>query len=543
MTSYGICTVLILLCWAFWRLLKQYFIRSSLDNIPGPKRASILTGNVAQLFSRDAWNFHDDITEKYPSVVKFHAPFGGKGLYVVDPKALYHVTVKDIAAYEEPAWFVQVSALTFGQGVFATSGEQHRKQRRVLNPVFSIKHMRSLTPIFYAVAHRLRAGLSAELGDANFGETEILGWLGRTALELVGQGGLGHSFDKLDRPVPNPFHQVLQEIMPTVFSLHLWRVLLPYVMPYIPPRVRRLVGPWLPHRAMQKWRSIVRILDEQAREIYDAKKDALEKGDEHVEHEIHEGRDILSVLLKANSNAAEGDRLSEEEVIGQISSLVFAATDTTSSATARILQLLAEHPDVQDKVRAELLEASPDGEDIPYDRLVDLPFLDAVCRESLRLYSPVIFMSRDARQDAVLPLSEPIQGVNGALMTEIIVPKGTSIVIGILACNKSKALWGDDALEWKPERWLSPLPESLTNAHIPGIYSHLMTFLGGGRACIGFKFSQLEMKVLLAALLPAFRFTLGQREIYWNVAGVSYPTVGRENSNPEMYLNLEVITP
>ena len=59
--------------------------------------------------------------------------------------------------------------------------------------------------------------------------------------------------------------------------------------------------------------------------------------------------------------------------------------DTTSNALARTLHLLAEHQDAQDKMRAELFEASG-TEDIPYDQLVALPYLDAVCRETLRLY-------------------------------------------------------------------------------------------------------------------------------------------------------------
>ena len=65
---------------------------------------------------------------------------------------------------------------------------------------------------------------------------------------------------------------------------------------------------------------------------------------------------------------------------------MFAATDTTSNALARTLDLLVQHPDVQEKLRAELIEASSAaGGDIPYDQLVDLPYLDAVCRETLRL--------------------------------------------------------------------------------------------------------------------------------------------------------------
>lgn len=59
--------------------------------------------------------------------------------------------------------------------------------------------------------------------------------------------------------------------------------------------------------------------------------------------------------------------------------------DTTSGALAHTLQLLAEHPDVQDKMRAEIVQALGGGQEIPYDTLVDLPYLDAVCRETLRL--------------------------------------------------------------------------------------------------------------------------------------------------------------
>ena len=78
-----------------------------------------------------------------------------------------------------------------------------------------------------------------------------------------------------------------------------------------------------------------------------------------------------------------------------------------------------------------------------------------------------------ARQDAVLPLSKPLKGVNGKMIHEILVPKDTTIGVGILSANRYKAIWGEDAMEWKPERWLSPLPESVSEAKIPGIYSNL----------------------------------------------------------------------
>lgn len=77
------------------------------------------------------------------------------------------------------------------------------------------------------------------------------------------------------------------------------------------------------------------------------------------------------------------------------------------------------------------------------------------------------------RSDAILPLSEPITGVDGSTIREVHVPKDTTVIVGVLSSNCNKAIWGEDAQEWKPERWLNQLPESVTNAKIPGIYSNL----------------------------------------------------------------------
>ena len=100
----------------------------------------------------------------------------------------------------------------------------------------------------------------------------------------------------------------------------------------------------------------------------------------------------------------------------------------------------------------------------------------------------------------ILPLSQDIRGVDGTMISQIHVPKGTTVVVDLQASNRSPALWGEDAYEWIPERWLVPLPQALENANIPGVYSHLyecplgsrgrmlttarMTFFGGQRSCL-----------------------------------------------------------
>jgi cytochrome P450 len=68
--------------------------------------------------------------------------------------------------------------------------------------------------------------------------------------------------------------------------------------------------------------------------------------------------------------------------------------DTTSNALCRILHLLTQHQDVQDRLRREVTEAYAERGNLNHDELVALPYLDAVCKETLRLYPPVSFLFR-----------------------------------------------------------------------------------------------------------------------------------------------------
>ncbi|KAJ3559691.1 hypothetical protein NM688_g188 [Phlebia brevispora] len=531
--------------WVLWRILRPYVVRSSLDDIPGPPADSLIYGNFKQLFDRHGWSFHDNMEDLYGPIVKIRGMFQKPALYVFDPKALHHIVLTDQNIWERPSFMIASTRLMFGTGLLGVldrmPGDVHRKQRKMLNPVFSIGHMRSMTPIFYNTAHRLRDAISAH-SDAQGKEIDILNWMGRTALELIGQGGLGYSFDPLVTTTHNSYGDSLKALLPTLARCTGFRMFSHHGSKLGPPSLRRFLISLIPNRDIQQLREIVDTMDRQSSNILSGKRSALRAGDEAVKQQVGEGKDIMSILLRANMATSGDDRLSEDELLGQMSTLVFAATDTTSNALARTLNLLAERQDAQDKLRAEILAAGQ-GEDIPYDQLVDLPYLDAVCRETLRLHSPVSFTAREARRDIVLPFSTPVRATDGTLLNEIVVPKDTLLMIGVRACNRSKALWGEDALEWKPERWLSPdgIPSSVKNAGIPGVYSNLMTFLGGGNSCIGFKFSQLEMKVILAALLSSFKFTLSDKEICWNLADVAYPTVGPISRTPSMPLNVEPV--
>jgi cytochrome P450 len=171
-----------------------------------------------------------------------------------------------------------------------------------------------------------------------------------------------------------------------------------------------------------------------------------------------------------------------------------------------------------------------------------LPYLDALARETLRLYAPITFLSRTTRKDVVLPLSSPIQSTTGDTISAIPIRSNTNVIIGIAAANRDREIWGDDADEWKPERWLGKGFSEVTRSgeKLPGVYSGMMTFLGGSRACIGFKFSELELKVVISTLIESLEFTPSKtKEIVWRNSSIQNP-VTKDNVDGPSSLPLGV---
>ncbi|EEB89978.1 hypothetical protein MPER_11874, partial [Moniliophthora perniciosa FA553] len=427
-----------------------------------------------------------------------------KRLCTFDPKAMYHIFVKDQMSYEEPDALLRLIRVVFGPGILATGlGDHHRKQRKILNPAFSVAHMKEQVPIFYEVKDGPK-------------EVDMSSWMGRTALELIGQAGLGYSFDDLkESPREDPFAHAIKTL-----NLILGRLagvsflVLPWGSRIGTPGFRRFVCnlfPWW--KDLQDAKNLADDMWKMSTDIFRRRKKVLEMGGEEAQQDVGRGRDVLSLLIKENMKATNQDRLTEEELIAQMTTLINAATDTTSR-----------------KLREEIDEAFQDG-DASYDKLVSLPYLDAISRETLR-----IKIARVAKHDVVLPLSTPVMGLDGFLINEIHVPKNTEIHCSVINGNRNPDVWGPDAAEWRPERWLQPLPKSVTDANMPGVYSHI----AGQRSCIGFKFSQLEMKVVLALLVKTFEFSDAGKEIVWELAPISSPSV-KDTGLPGMPIIMNLV--
>ncbi|KAJ6612407.1 cytochrome P450 [Mycena sp. CBHHK59/15] len=180
-------------------------------------------------------------------MVKVYGFFGDEQLYISDLHALHRILIKDQDAYEETSVFVEY---IFGPGLVSTIGDIHKRQRRLIQPIFSPSNLRDLVPVFYSVAERLSDVLVREIRS----RPDSFGSRSRAALESAGQAILGYSFDPLDSPLNNAYTNAVRELIPTIFSLSLVRQFAPFLVRLGPPWFRHKLVEWTPNEAVQRRR-------------------------------------------------------------------------------------------------------------------------------------------------------------------------------------------------------------------------------------------------------------------------------------------------
>ena len=131
----------------------------------------------------------------------------------------------------------------------------------------------------------------------------------------------------------------------------------------------------------------------------------------------------------------------------EVATFFAAGYETSSTATTWALFALTQAPQCQVKLREELLSLATDTPSM--EELNNLPYLDAVVRETLRVHSPAPMSARVAKEDDVIPLEIPFVDVNGKMQTDVKITKGDSVMIPIQAVNKSEKIWGKDASQFR----------------------------------------------------------------------------------------------
>jgi len=207
---------------------------------------------------------------------------------------------------------------------------------------------------------------------------------------------------------------------------------------------------------------------------------------------------------------------------------------------------LAKKPRVQERLRAEIagtLEKirTRGDTDFSVNDFDSMPYLVAVGKEILRIHPASVEIHRVATKDDVLPLTKPVVGVSGKVYRELSVPAGTLIFTSTFGYNLNKDLWGPDAYEFRPERWLDMNEKPETPF---GLYGNLATFSGGHRGCIGWRLAVVEMHTLLVTLIRRYNFSLPDngQEIRTLKPGMVLPmVVGEEHKGPQLPLKITAL--
>jgi len=162
---------------------------------------------------------------------------------------------------------------------------------------------------------------------------------------------------------------------------------------------------------------------------------------------------------------------------------------------------LARNPEFQEKLRAEILSSVAASSTGAYD---SMPLLNAFIKETLRVYPVGPIQERIATQDTVIPLADPIQTTTGKFINEIPVRKGQVLNVAIASYQRQESRWGSDSHDFRPSRWMDG---SISQGQAVGPYANLLTFLGGPRVCLGWRFAILEMQVFFTELVGKFSFS------------------------------------
>ncbi|KAF9235249.1 cytochrome P450 [Melanogaster broomeanus] len=506
-------TALVLVYFIFKRLT-----RSSLPDIRGPKSSSFILGNLVELHQGQAGEADLKWQSLYGNIIRFKGAFGEDQLMVSDPKALQRVFASGGYLYPKPDDFLVLSRILLGPGISWADGDAHRRQRKVLHPAFGPQESKALLTIFTRCAESVSAKWTEILSDSS-GEKAIVNvhaWLSHAFLDAIGEAGFGvrfgavrgdnhpliHIYDNMLFVLPNMYNEAMNDIFnfPSVPQIFLQAV-----TKYIPVKILHLLAKYSSNPRFERIRELEKVGTKVAKEMVREKAESLlrKQGE----------NDVFSLLVKANMDADAKNKLTEEELLAQMRTLLFAwswddlkycGLGAPGACTAPQNSIPTSHGDQDD--RKPLSSARGDSQFTAAD-FEAMPYTTAVMKEVLRYRSVTYHAVRVANRDDVLPLSQPITTESGKVINEVPVPKGTHIVASVATYNRHTELWGEDAHEFNPDRWLEGIANEPKEVTL-GVYSNLMTFIGGVRGCLGWRFALIEMQAFLVELVGKFEFAM-----------------------------------
>ncbi|KAK4565179.1 hypothetical protein RGQ29_007009 [Quercus rubra] len=388
-------------------------------------------------------------------------------LIIMDPEMMKDILYNKLGHYQKPPLNPLILILT--RGLTTLEGEQWAKRRRIVNPAFHLERLKGMIPVFTTSCRRMIKQWQKMVNPQQSYEADIWPELQKLTADVISRAAFGSNYEegKLIFELQKELILLVLEAMQTLYI----------------PGFR-----FIPTPKNRRRRELDKEIKSMLRNIIQNRVNATRIGESTAD-------DLLGLLLQSsnqnnlpeNASVINDNGLSIEEVIEESKQFYLAGQETTSSWLTWTIIVLAMHPDWQEKAREEILQVcgkkEPNFEATTHFRIVTM-----ILYEVLRLYPPVIAQYQHARMETKIG--------------DISLPAGVDVVLPTLLIHHDPELWGDDAEEFKPERFSEGVSKASKDqlAFFP--------FGWGPRTCIGQTFAIIEAKIALAMILQHFSFEL-----------------------------------
>ncbi|XP_058744103.1 cytochrome P450 704C1-like [Vicia villosa] len=423
-------------------------------------------------------HYMTDLARKYKTY-RLLNPFRNE-VYTAEPNNVEYILKTNFDNYGKGLYNYHNLKDLLGDGIFTVDGEKWREQRKISSHEFSTKMLRDFSTLIFRKNAAKVANIVSEAATSNT-KLEIQDLFMKSTLDSIFKVAFGTELDSMCGT--NEEGTIFANAFDSASELTLYR----YVDVFWKIKKFLNIG------AEAELKKNTRVLNEFVIKLINTRIQQMKnsKGDS-----IRKSGDILSRFLLVK----EYDTTYLRDII---LNFVIAGKDTTAATLSWFIYMLCKYPAVQEKVAEEVREATNTKtissctefvSRVTDEAIEKMNYLYAALTETLRLYPAVPVDAKICFSDDTLPDGYSVR-------------KGDMVCYQPYAMGRMKFIWGDDAEEFRPERWLDE--NGIFQPESPFKFT---AFQAGPRICLGKEFAYRQMKIFSAVLLGCFRFKLNDEK-------------------------------
>ncbi|KAK3912580.1 putative cytochrome P450 4s3 [Frankliniella fusca] len=460
---------------AFLLNLRRYRLAAKL---PGPKLWVPGFGNLIDTLLCYGFSGVEWIKGYYERYGNVYAMWVGHSFLLVTSNPRDIEAIVTSSAFIDKGSNYSLLSPWLGDGLLLSSGKKWHSRRKLLTPTFHFRILEQFIDVYNEKGTILEAKLEELVGK---GAVDVRPYISRHALDVICETAMGTQMN-VQVEENSEYVQAIKVACKTVDDRHAY----PWLSNETLFRMTRMGKEFF--KALGVIHGVTqRVIDKRKAELQNELKSG-EKQVETVQDDIGSKKRMMFIdqLLTMHLQGAD---LSEKDIFDEVNTFMFEGHDTTMTSVCFTLYLLSQHPEVQERVAQEVLLVTGSSPHFTAAHLAELKYLEAVIKESLRLYPSVPCFFRECKEEYKLPSGYTI-------------PARTTILINAFMAHHDEKNF-TDPLTFNPERFVAGNEDHQRHnfAYIP--------FSAGYRNCIGQRFAMMSMKATLARILRSYRFLPG----------------------------------